>query len=108
LDVNGPDQWKRFSPYGAYASSKLADILFIYGLARRLAGTLVTVNCVHPGVVATKLLSSRFPWIHGSSLIAGAATIIYLAMSTEVAGVSGMYFGGKKPRESSPETYDPA
>ena len=105
------DGWK------AYAQSKLANIVFTYELARRLAGTGVTANCLHPGVVGTNFGSAgpslirfgiRFvrPFLLSSAK--GAATSIYLASSPEVEGVSGKYFADRRERRSSDESYDPA
>jgi NAD(P)-dependent dehydrogenase (short-subunit alcohol dehydrogenase family) len=85
----------------AYARSKLANVLFTVELARRLAGTGVTANCLHPGVVATNIWSHA-PW-YTQPLIAvgklfmtsaeqGAETIVYLAASPEVQGLTGGYY----------------
>jgi NAD(P)-dependent dehydrogenase (short-subunit alcohol dehydrogenase family) len=83
---------KGYSAYGAYALSKLANVLFTYELARRLEGTGVTANCLHPGVIATKLLHEGFPGTAGESSEEGAATSIYVATSPELEGVTGRYF----------------
>lgn len=103
-----------FDAYSAYATSKLANILFTRALATRLAGasstrsslsgtsssrTDVTANCLHPGVIDTKLLHAGFS-IKGSSVEKGARTSVYLATSEKVAGVSGGYFDNC--RETSP------
>jgi NAD(P)-dependent dehydrogenase (short-subunit alcohol dehydrogenase family) len=99
----------------AYAQSKLANVVFTYELARRLAGTGVTANCLHPGVVGTNFGSAgpaliRFgirlarPFLLSSAQ--GAATSIYLAKSPEVEGVSGKYFVDRRERRSSEESYD--
>jgi retinol dehydrogenase 14 len=101
----------------AYSQSKLANILFTYELARRLQGTGVTANCLHPGVIGTKLLADYMgvPYVggalartFGASPEEGAQTVIYLAASPEVEGVSGRYFERKRPRRSSRESYDEA
>ena len=92
----------------AYPVSKLLNILFTAELARRLAGTGVTANCLHPGFVRTSLgrdvtgvLGTVLPMIlrlrPGPE--AGARTPIYLASSPEVAGVTGGYFVNCKPAE---------
>ena len=80
-----------YDGYEAYASSKLANILFTHALARRLAGTTVTANALHPGVIDTKLLHAGFE-MRGASVQQGARTSVYLAVSEDVAGVSGKYF----------------
>jgi retinol dehydrogenase 14 len=95
----------------AYSRSKLADVLFTRELARRLSGTGVTANCVHPGAVATKIwdgapaftrpifaIAKRVAMI---SPAAGAATIVYLAASPEVAEMSGLYFEKNQPKPPS-------
>ena len=80
-----------YDGYEAYATSKLANILFTRSLARRLADTPVTANALHPGVIDTKLLHAGFN-MRGASVQQGARTSVYLALSDEVAGVSGKYF----------------
>jgi retinol dehydrogenase 14 len=101
----------------AYSQSKLANILFTYELARRLQGTGVTANCLHPGVIATRLLSNYMGVPVGGGALArtfgakpekGAETIVYLASSPEVAGVTGQYFVNRRPVASSRESYDEA
>jgi NAD(P)-dependent dehydrogenase (short-subunit alcohol dehydrogenase family) len=101
----------------AYGQSKLANILFTYELARRLNGTGITVNCLHPGVIGTQLLADYMGAPPGAGAVArtfgatperGAATSIYLASSPEVAGVTGRYFEDKRARRSSQESYDEA
>ncbi|UCH59644.1 MAG: SDR family oxidoreductase, partial [Anaerolineales bacterium] len=98
--------------------AKLALILFTYELARRLEGTGVTVNCLHPGAVATDAplkdpnLSSfaklmyRLVRLFFLSPEKGAQTSIYLASSPEVEDISGKYFIKNTPVKSSPESYD--
>lgn len=100
-----------------YAHSKLAIVLFTYELARRLEGTDVTANALHPGVVATNfgrqqggrtgtlIKLFRFAFL---SPEAGAQTSIYLASSPEAAGVSGKYFVKCKAVPSAPASYDTA
>ena len=91
------DPKARYDSRAAYARSKLANVLHTFALARRLAATRITVNCLHPGVVATNLLPRWLRII--KPLISpvidaerGARTTLYLALSPEVAGVSGRYF----------------
>ncbi len=100
----------------AYGQAKLALVLFTYELARRLAGTGVTVNALHPGFVATnigqdgskvvKLSAPVVKWI-AKSPEEGARTSVYLASSPEVAGVSGQYFEEERAVPSAPASYDP-
>jgi len=99
-----------------YARSKLANVLFTNELARRLAGSGVTVNAAHPGHVATDIWKTNFPvigpvlkWAMGLFALTpeqGADTIIYLASSPEVEGTTGTYFARREPVESSPISRD--
>ncbi len=100
-----------------YGQSKLANVLFTYALARRLAGSGVTVNCLHPGVVATGFGHNTpgalklFASLAKPLLITpekGAATTIYLASSAKVRGVSGRYFDKCRAVPSSGVSYDEA
>lgn len=95
-----------FSGYGAYAASKLANVLFTVALAKRLAQTTVTANCLHPGVIGTKLLRSGFG-VSGASVVAGARTSVYLAVSEAVKHVSGHYFVDCRPTMPSRVARDP-
>ena len=82
----------------AYCDTKLANMLFTIELARRLDGSGVTANCVHPGLVATDLMREWPRWIRRTwewalrTADAGAAPIVRLAASPTVVGVSGRYF----------------
>jgi retinol dehydrogenase 12 len=108
----------RYSGWGAYQQSKLANILFTYELARRLEGSGVTANTLHPGFVRTNFFQGWGGWIGfvtklGASVLAltpeqGARTSIYLASSPEVEGVTGQYFVKEKPARSSARSHDPA
>ena len=102
---NLPDM-SRYQPWEAYCLSKFADITFTYLLAERLEGTGVTTNCLHPGVVNTKLLRTAFPGMQGISPEEGALTSVFLALSPEVAGISGQYFDDMQPVRSTPLTHD--
>ncbi len=104
-----------YGGYRAYGRSKLANLLFTYELARRLEGTGVTVNGMHPGLVATNLVANNGPLgrlynlflrLAGRSVQSGARTITYLASSTDVEKVSGKYFVDQAPVASSPDSYD--
>jgi len=88
-----------FEGYDVYAASKLANILFTRSLARRLPPKPVTANVLHPGVIDTKLLHAGFD-IRGASLEQGARTSVYLAVSEQVASVSGKYYVDS--REATP------
>jgi NAD(P)-dependent dehydrogenase (short-subunit alcohol dehydrogenase family) len=112
-DLQGKREYKLMRAYG---QSKLANVLFTYALARRLEGTGVTVNCLHPGGVATNIWTSALPnWLHFLGIIArlfyvspeqGALTSIYLASSPEVEGVTGKYFENCRDVPSAKISYD--
>ena len=102
----------------AYNQSKLANILFTYELSKRLNGSDVAVNAMNPGGVITNFCRNNgwVSWLKhvGAHILAGnligpkkaAETIVYLAASDEIRGVSGKYFFEKKPINSSTVSYD--
>jgi len=96
------------SGMGGYSNSKLALVLFTYELARRLRGTGVTVNCLHPGAVATNIW--RVPtWLTRlfmASAEKGAETPIFLASAPEIEMATGKYFDSGEAKKSSEESYD--
>jgi len=104
----------------AYGSSKLANLMFAYELARRLKGTKITSNAVDPGGVATNLGRNNgiVSWLRHVGYHAlkgdllspekGAETIVFLASSPAVEGVSGKYFFQKREIQSSRISYDEA
>ena len=94
----------------AYSNSKLALVMFTYELARRTQGSGVTVNCLHPGVVATRIwrLPTFLTRPFMISAKSGAETTLYLASSPEVERLTGRYFEKKKEKRSSTESYDEA
>jgi len=111
LDFDDLQAERRYSFWTAYCRSKLANILFTAELARRLTGTGVTANAVHPGAVRTRLgdgngraldLLARGIKLFLLSPERGARTQVYLATAPGVAGVSGRYF--VRCREASPST----
>lgn len=81
----------RFDGYEAYANSKLCNILFTRASAALLKGTHVTVNCLHPGVIETKLLHAGFN-IKGDRVENGSATSVFLATHPSVSQKTGGYF----------------
>lgn len=116
---------RNYDTQRAYAQSKLANVLFTYELAERLAGTGVTANALHPGIIpSTRLGRDSGLWSSlvyhaigslpgiGRTIEEGASTIAYLAASTDIENVSGEYYASEdpksdpKPIESSPESYN--
>lgn len=97
---------KNYSGFQSYALSKLGLILFTYALEERLKGTGITANCLHPGVISTKLLRTGFGDFPGDSPERGARTSVYLASSRQVEDSSGKYFEDCRPISSSPLSYD--
>lgn len=108
IHFGDPHLHKGYNPFKSYAQSKLANVLFTRSLARRLEGTSVTVNCLHPGAVGTSIgvdrstgfgtrimaLVSKLPFFQSPK--EGARTAIYLATSPDVKGVTGRYFYQQK------------
>lgn len=114
--LSRPEDWESVIGYGAYAAyarSKLANVIFGYDLARRLEGTGITVNSCHPGLVNSQLLEAIYDrwwlrWLYPLSqrLLTitaeeGAATVLHLATSPEVEGVTGKYFRNMRASASS-------
>ncbi len=115
LDFDNLQGERSYRVMGIYGQSKLANILFTYELARRLTETKVTVNCLHPGAVATGLGKNNGTWAKVVIAMlgpffrtpaAGAATSIYLASSPDVERVSGRYFVNCRETRSSKASYD--
>lgn len=106
LDFDNLQSEAGYEGIEAYGLSKLSLVVFTYALAERLKHTAVTVNCLHPGVINTKLLRSA--WQGGATVGEGARTPVYLAVSPEVAGVSGRYFINRRATRSAPDSYDAA
>ena len=115
LDFADLQSERRYDPVRVYGRAKLANILFTYELARRTRGSGLTVNCLHPGVIATRLLADymNVPLVgpaiartFGGSPDQGSKTSVYLASSPEVEGVTGRYFVNKRETRSSPASYD--
>jgi NAD(P)-dependent dehydrogenase (short-subunit alcohol dehydrogenase family) len=109
-----------FRPYRAYGRTKLANVMFTYELARRLEGTGVTSNAIHPGLVRTSIGAKggaltglgwaliQWRWrSHRVEPEQAAEAIVRLATSSDTADVTGKYFDGDTPTESSPESRDP-
>ena len=119
LDLDDLQMRERYSPSAAYGRAKLINVLWTYELARRLAGTGVTVNLADPGGASTEMTRSQaMPWVFrtinrlGRKLMTtekAARSSIYLASSPEAEGVNGGYFEPPNKRvKSSKASYDEA
>ncbi len=115
FDFSDLTREKSYNPFAVYSQSKLANALFTYELARRLEGTNVTANCLHPGFVNTGFGKNNNALYNAGLFLMqpimispqkGAETSIYLASSPEVEGVTGKYFSKKKAIPSSAASYD--
>jgi NAD(P)-dependent dehydrogenase (short-subunit alcohol dehydrogenase family) len=115
LDFDDLELKRGYRPGKAYGRSKLANLYFTYELARRLEGTGVTANAMHPGFVRTNMGSNNgwwvrlfLPLVHLSSLTPeqGARTVVYLASSPQVEGITGKYFVREREVASDPVSYD--
>ena len=105
IDFKNLQGERRYNGVVAYKVAKLGNVLFTLELAERLKGTGVTANCLHPGIVTTKLLDTGWGWT-GVSLAQGAALSVYLASSPQVEKVTGAYFEQTTPYKASPQAYD--
>jgi retinol dehydrogenase-14 len=118
IDFEGLQGESSYSGARAYNQSKLANVLFSYEPARQLAGTIVTANVLHPGVVSTafgaedpaRVQRLLVPLLRPvmKSPAKGAATTIHLASAPEPAMVTGGYFVNSKPKHSAKHSYDEA
>lgn len=115
IDFDDLQGAKRYRGWRAYSQAKLANVLFTYELARRLQGTGVTANCLHPGFVATGFAQNnsgalqaliKAGQVFAISPEKGAETSVFLASSPLVEGVSGKYFANKKEKKSAKQSYD--
>ncbi|GHO99249.1 retinol dehydrogenase [Reticulibacter mediterranei] len=105
-----------FVPFEVYGKAKLMQLMCGYVLARKLTGTGITVNALHPGITATKIINDVAPppmrpiigifKLFMQSPKKGASTALYLATSPEVEGITGQYFIKSKPERSVPISYD--
>jgi retinol dehydrogenase 14 len=118
IDFDDLQAERSYSGARAYNQSKLANVLFTYELARKLQGTSVTANALHPGVVRTAfgaedprriqrlLMPFMRPFIKAPAQ--GAATSVHLASAPGLEQVTGRFFAGGKPRKSGKRSYDQA
>jgi len=117
LDFDDLQSQRGFSGFKGYGRTKLCNILFTRELARRWRGHGVTANCLHPGFVATRFGDGSGGYLAHAVRLAktfaippeqGADTIVYLASSPDVAGVTGEYFYKCRPATASMEARDDA
>jgi len=117
LDFDDLQSAKGFSALNVYGRSKLCNILFTRELSRRWSGDGVTVNCLHPGFVATRIGNGSGGFLSHAARLAktfaispekGAQTIVYLASSPDVARISGEYFYKCRPATPTAEARDDA
>jgi NAD(P)-dependent dehydrogenase (short-subunit alcohol dehydrogenase family) len=116
IDFDNLQGERGYNMYLAYNNSKLANMLHTYELAWRLEGAGVTVNAVHPGMVATDFareytgfigfMANKGWRIFMKSPEQGAATSVYLASSPDVEGITGKYFANRRAKRSSRLTHD--
>jgi NAD(P)-dependent dehydrogenase (short-subunit alcohol dehydrogenase family) len=115
IDFDDLNLEKDYGGWKAYGQSKLALVLFTHELAKKLQGTGVTVNAVHPGTVATNIWTRPFgpagfimalPKLFMTSPEKGAETIVYLASSPDAKGLNGEYLEKLKVKKSSDESYN--
>lgn len=117
LDFDDLQSENGYRGFRTYSRSKLMNVMFTYALARRLEGTGITVNCLHPGVIASNfgrdtggvfgfLVKAAGPFL--ASPEDGAKTSLHCATSPEVEGKTGLYFSRSKPKRSNRASYDEA
>jgi retinol dehydrogenase 14 len=113
LDFDDLQSERQFRSLTAFGATKTADLLFTFELARRLDGTGVTANAVHPGLVRTALMRQApaplrwATWLVSAPPGRAAAAIAPLALAPEYAGRSGRFFRGGREIEPPPYTRDP-
>jgi retinol dehydrogenase 14 len=118
IDFSDLQGERSYSGARAYSQSKLANVLFSYELARRLKGTSITANALHPGLVSTSFGADDpatvqrifIPFLRPfmKSPAQGAATSIHMASAPELEQVTGRYFANSQPKKSSERSYDEA
>ncbi|XP_051861206.1 retinol dehydrogenase 14-like, partial [Drosophila albomicans] len=124
INVDDLNSEKSYDEKSAYNQSKLANVLYTRELARRLEGTGVTVNCLHPGQVNTEIsrhmpffqtffgryvfgiVLSLLIWLYVKTPKSGAQTTLYAALDPDLNGVTGLYFSDCKPKQVAPAALD--
>lgn len=114
MDWDDLQMKSRYSGSASYSNSKLANVLFTRELAKRLAGSGVTVNCVHPGVIATRLtreMPRPLQWLLSLVLTTpqkGARPLVRLSADADVAELTGRYFDRLKEKPAAAQAQDDA
>ena len=117
LDFDDLQNEREYKAMKVYGQSKTANILFTHELARRLEGSGVSANSLHPGAIATRLGRGSGRWydllqsaisVFMKTPEQGAATSIHLASAPELEGLSGRYFADKQEKQPRPHASDPA
>ncbi len=106
IDFENLQGERAYDPYEAYSISKLCNIFFTYELAARTLDHGISVNCVHPGVIGTKLLAAGWGGGMGSPVERGADNVFFVAQSPDLDGITGKYFVDRRPTRSSAVSYD--
>jgi NAD(P)-dependent dehydrogenase (short-subunit alcohol dehydrogenase family) len=104
IDFKNLNAEKGFDGYSTYALSKLCNVLFTYHLAAQLKNTNITANCLHPGVISTKLLKIGFG-MGGDSVANGCKNSVFVATSPALTNISGKYFVNRIDTPSAAITY---
>lgn len=107
LDMNDLQLSHDWSGYGAYATSKLMNVLFTTELVERLRGTGIVVHSLHPGVVATKLLRAGFGG-GGTPVRESTGTTVKVAIDPSVGKSTGKYWSNERETKPSQRSQDPA
>ena len=108
IDVDDLQGERRYTGSGAYAQSKLANVLFARALARRADPRVLVSHALHPGVVKTKLLRDGFGSNGGMSVERGAATSVAVAAGEEAGCTTGGYWSNARPTPPAPQALDDA
>lgn len=104
IDFENLQGEKSYSGNNAYSLSKLLNILHAYKLNELLNDSKTMVNCLHPGVIETKLLNAA--WSGGMPVTEGAETMVYAAESDVTTQMGGLYLENRRPMQSNPISYD--
>jgi NAD(P)-dependent dehydrogenase (short-subunit alcohol dehydrogenase family) len=106
IDFDDPMLERGYDAMRAYSQSKLAQVMFTFELAERLSGTGVSVNALHPAsLMDTKMVDATFGYTM-STVEEGSDATVRLAASSEVEGVTGRYFNGKREARADRQAYD--